>query len=402
VAFEARENHIPQGWGVKALIIRLINFFAVLLGRGEAMLSFSLKTPTRKALTMKRQISDNQKGEIEFRKKLYSQQIENKTIFEDEFDAAGIEKILKVRMEKTRNQMTLLQSKNISLSPYIEIGAERCQRSLVMENDLGLNGGAALDISFDMLKSCNHYQDVFNKPKSPIRICCDANKLPFITGSIPFVFCYETLHHFPEPTPITKEIFRVMLPGGFFFFDEEPYKQVLRLKLYKGRKIYSKKSLDRSIIKKAIDRFFCDRSCNEVDHGIIENDNLSLKLWKQALAPFDEKEIMLSSTTFFQSDLFHPNSKLTYLAAYLLGGNISGVCRKAGLHKDKNRTIFNTLICPSCRELGNEVLLMQENLSFFCPNCSKKYPNIDNVLFLFSYDKFEELYPDIFHSFQKK
>jgi hypothetical protein len=123
--------------------------------------------------------------------------------------------------------------------------------------------------------------------------------------------------------------------------------------------------LDRSIIKKAIDRFFCDRSCNEVDHGIIENDNLSLKLWKQALAPFDEKEIMLSSTTFFQSDLFHPNSKLTYLAAYLLGGNISGVCRKAGLHKDKNRTIFNTLICPSCRELGNEVLLMQENLSFF-------------------------------------
>ena len=146
---------------------------------------------------MKRQISDNQKGEIEFRKKLYSQQIENTTIFEDEFDAAGIEKILKIRMEKTLDQMTLLQNKNISLSPYIEIGAERCQRSLVMENDLGLNGGAALDISFYMLKSCDHYQTVFNKPKSPIRICCDANKLPFLTNSIPFVFCYETLHHFP-------------------------------------------------------------------------------------------------------------------------------------------------------------------------------------------------------------
>jgi len=49
VAFEARENHIPQGWGVKALIIRLINFIAVQLGLGEAMLSFSRKTPTRKA-----------------------------------------------------------------------------------------------------------------------------------------------------------------------------------------------------------------------------------------------------------------------------------------------------------------------------------------------------------------
>jgi SAM-dependent methyltransferase len=145
------------------------------------------------------------------------QQIENKKIFKDEFDAAGIEKILKTRMEKTLDQMTLIQNKRIPLSPYIEVGAERCQRSLVMENDLGIKSGAAIDISFDMLKSCSHYQNVFNKPEPPIRICCDANKLPFSTGTIPFIFCYETLHHFPDPTPITREIFRVMLPGGFFF-----------------------------------------------------------------------------------------------------------------------------------------------------------------------------------------
>ena len=68
-------------------------------------------------------------------------------------------------MKKTHDQMTLLQKLNITLSPYIEIGAERCQRSLVMENDLGLSGGAAIDISFDMLRSCNHYQDIFNKVK---------------------------------------------------------------------------------------------------------------------------------------------------------------------------------------------------------------------------------------------
>jgi SAM-dependent methyltransferase len=45
VGFEAKENHNPQGWGIKAQIIRLINVVAVLLGRGEAMLSFSRKTP---------------------------------------------------------------------------------------------------------------------------------------------------------------------------------------------------------------------------------------------------------------------------------------------------------------------------------------------------------------------
>lgn len=44
VHFEARENHVPQGWGAKDMIIRLINVLAVLLGRGEAMLCFCRKT----------------------------------------------------------------------------------------------------------------------------------------------------------------------------------------------------------------------------------------------------------------------------------------------------------------------------------------------------------------------
>jgi uncharacterized protein YbaR (Trm112 family) len=160
--------------------------------------------------------------------------------------------------------------------------------------------------------------------------------------------------------------------------------------------------MDRSTFKKAVDRLFCDRSCNEVDHGIIENDNLSLNIWKQALSQFDEKEIILSSTLFFQSSLFNPRSKLVYFIAYLLRGNISGICRKSGSQKIRQRTIYNVLICPSCRESGNEFLLKQNHTSLVCHNCSKEYPNIDNVWFLLSYDKFEELYPDIFYSFQKK
>ncbi|MEN4006265.1 MAG: class I SAM-dependent methyltransferase [Methanobacteriaceae archaeon] len=141
-----------------------------------------------------------------------------------------MKKILSDRMKKTFEQMILLKESGAVLSPYIEIGAERCQRSLVMENDLKATG-AAIDISYDMLKSCDYYKDVFNKSKVPLRICCDANNLPFITNSIPFVFCYETLHHFPDPTPILKEIHRVLSPGGHFFFDDEPYKKVLHIQL---------------------------------------------------------------------------------------------------------------------------------------------------------------------------
>ena len=50
---------------------------------------------------MKKQLIENQKGEVEFRKKLYLQQIENKTVFDNEFDAAGIKNILKDRIKKT-------------------------------------------------------------------------------------------------------------------------------------------------------------------------------------------------------------------------------------------------------------------------------------------------------------
>lgn len=350
---------------------------------------------------MKQQHINNQKGEIEFRKKLYLQQVERKMIFNDEFDAIGIENILNERMRKTLKQMTLLREKGIALSPYIEIGAERCQRSLVMENDLGANG-AAVDISYDMLKSCNYYKDVFNKSKFPIRICCDANILPFMTNSVPFIFCYETLHHFPEPAPITKEIYRVLSPGGYFFFDEEPYKRILHINLYKGKKTYSKDSLTRSKIRKVFDNFFCASNCNEVEHGIIENKDVSIRLWKQAFIYFDEKDIKLRSAKFIQSKLFNTSSYIKYFAAYLLGGGISGICRKLGNNINKNSSIYNVIICPSCEEMGNEVLLNRNNSSFSCPKCFKTYPVIDGVLFLFTYDKFEELYPEIFNTFQKK
>lgn len=344
---------------------------------------------------MKQQLVRSQKGEIEFRKKLFQQQVEGKCIFNDEFDAKGIEKILSDRMKKTFEQMILLKESRVALSPYVEIGAERCQRSLVMENDLEATG-AAVDISYHTLKSCDYYRGVFNKSKVPLRICCDANSLPFMTDSIPFVFCYETLHHFPDPTPIVKEIHRVLSPGGHFFFDEEPYKKILYIKLFKGKKIYSKESLIASKIREIFDYFFSERRCNEVEHGIIENDEIPIGVWKKALSFFEEKNVKLQSMKIIESELFNPKHYIKFLLAYLFGGEISGTCRKFGVSIKREISVHDVLICPSCIENGHESKLFQKNLSFFCSECGNKFPIIDGVMFLFSYKKFEEFYPEIF------
>ncbi len=349
---------------------------------------------------MKQQSGKTQKGEIEFRKKLSRQQIDGERFFEDEYDAKGIEKILAERMKKTYDNMVSLKDRGVVLSPYLEIGAERCQRSLVMENDLEVSG-AAVDISYDMLKSCDHYKKAFNKQKVPLRVCCDANNLPFMMGSIPFVFCYETLHHFPEPYPIVKEIHRVLQPGGHFFFHEEPFKKVLHINLYNAEKTHSNKpakSTKLRKIKTGFDIFFAKKTCNETEHDIIENHGISLKTWKKTVGLFEEKNVNLHSNAIKKSintELFHPKRYSDYLLAYLFGGEISGVCRKAGAPLRKDVSIQDVLVCPSCSKNGHESKLSQKNSLLYCKECSNSYPILDGVAFLFVPEKLEELYPEV-------
>jgi SAM-dependent methyltransferase/uncharacterized protein YbaR (Trm112 family) len=341
------------------------------------------------------QSSEAQKGEIEFRRKLSSQQVAGEKVFEDEFDGAGIVEILAGRMEKTLDQVRVLLDKGVVVSPYLEIGAERCQRSLVMENDLGA-AGAAADLSHDMLKSCGHYMGVFGKTRAPLRVCCDANNLPFLSNSIPFVFCYQTLHHFPDPGPVIKEVLRVLSPSGHFALNEEPFRKTLHINLYKGRKIYSKEAAATGRLADILNFFFSEANCNEVGHGVIENDRITLGAWKRALSGFEERQVKLRTIKKIESELFNPSSCLKFLSAWLFGGEIRGICRKAGTAPASYSPAAEALACPACREKGLESGLMRKEAFFACPACSSSFPVADGVLFLFPAGKFRELYPEIF------
>ena len=327
-----------------------------------------------------KQSLDNKLGEIKFRKKLVEQQTEEKQYFDDEFNSEGIEKIIRERMDETSNKIKHLIEKNIPITPYIEIGAERGQRSLVMENDFGA-AGAAVDLSFDMLKSCGYYSVKFNKSNIPRRICTDAYNLPLKSNSIPFVFCYQTLHHFPDPTPIIQEAYRVLSDGGTFLFDDEPYKKFLHINLYKKRnKVYSKKEREKKIIVRALDYFFAEESCNEVDYGVIENDKIPLNVWKKGLSIFEKADVQLKSAKVITSQLFSPNNYFAYLITFFLGGHIGGICRKTGTYTGKSTDIFTSIICPACKENDLEMKLEKGNGNFNCGHCHRNYPEVNGVL----------------------
>lgn len=350
--------------------------------------------------TMKRQTIENQKGEIEFRRKLIRQQIDEEQVFNDEFNSDEIKDILKSRMKSMHDDLVKLKDINdINISPYLEIGAERCQSSLVLENDFSAEG-CAVDISFDMLKTCKDYGKAFRKDNIPLRVCCDAYNLPFAKDSIPFIFCYHTLHHFPDPKPIIQKIYDVLRPGGCFFIGTEPYKKILHANLYKSDKIHSKNALKAGYIRKVFDYFFSYQPCNEIEHGIIENEGISLDQWKGYLGLFHKKHIKTLSFRHIKTDLYDKKG-LKFIIAYLLGGSISGACYKYGKKYGKTGAalkIENTLVCPECKMKNLEMGLMKAGDKFKCKKCGRDYPVIDGIPFLFIKSRFKSLYPEFYKS----
>lgn len=308
---------------------------------------------------MKVQPGSSKKGEIEFRRRLAMQQVEGEEILPGEYSSSEIESILADRMRKAFEHLSALKREGKKLSPYIEIGAERCQRSLVMENDLACSG-AALDISFDMLRSCEFYGEKFSKPRKPLRICADAYRLPFLSASVPFVFCYETLHHFPDPAPVVEEINRVLSPGGVFFFDEEPYRQILRLGVFKDKGHAHRPGEKDNLARKIFRHYLVREVPNELDFGIIENHEITIKEWEKALSCFEERELWLNSILGISVGKGFHGFSPRYLLASLNGGTIGGICRKAGRQEENAKSIEDVLACPDCAPAVEEELEQAE------------------------------------------
>jgi SAM-dependent methyltransferase/uncharacterized protein YbaR (Trm112 family) len=342
------------------------------------------------------QSPQNLKGEIEFRAKLATQHVSGEVLLPDYYKKEEHDNILLERINATRKRMEELANRGIHLAPFLELGAERGQRSLVLVNDFSANG-IAVDISYHQLRTMEHFARLFHRNRLPMRICCDANHLPFRSNSFPFIFCFEFLHHFPSLGPIINEIYRV-LSNGHFYFDEEPFKRVFKLRLYKQNgKPYSQERLKRNKYVRCIETFISEERLDEVEHGIIENNDISLTEWMNALSVFDHSDIDLCSISGITSKL-EQKIRMRNVLNFVLGGSIAGLCRK-NIRARVDSDLTELLGCPNCTikaDCGafDRPPLVKVSGGFRCVRCDLNYPHKDGIVLLLPKDEMEQLYPD--------
>ena len=332
-------------------------------------------------------------GEVKFRARLYEQQVLGINPMEGELSAAQMLETMRERISKTRRDLAELAEAQVLKAPFLELGAERCQRSLVLANDYGLEGFAA-DLSFESLLYADFLAQQEGFKAMPRRICCDAQRLPLADNSIGFAFCYQTLHHFPDPTPIVQEIYRVLRPGAFFFIDEEPIARVCKLNLWK-RHVTPRGDSNKYLryAKDYLLDFISEPHVNEVDYGLCENDDISLVQWERALGQPAEKNIRLKVLPIprMMSHVSH-NSSSWGLRSWMcqgLGGSLTAMVRPKAAAEQASHPSGEALCCPACRGQLKDSLD-----ALVCQSCDGSYPVRQGIPMLLPREELNSLYAE--------
>jgi len=228
-------------------------------------------------------------AEITYRQKIAKQQLGKSIYYKNERCFKDMFEELKRRAKKTVTDFKYLKKRGVDFSNFLEIGAENCERAAIVNNKFNVNGIAS-DLSLPSLIAGSKFTKALKLKKTPKRIVCDAYSLPYKDNSLSLVFCYQTLHHFPDPKPVIEEVYRVLSPGGYFFFDEEPVKQLINIPLW--RRPTCLRHWEKILKYAGILPFISRIGKTEVDHGILE-EVFSLKTWEKALHIFEKVEVTI-------------------------------------------------------------------------------------------------------------
>lgn len=167
--------------------------------------------------------------------------------------------------------------------------------------------------------------------------------------------------------------------------------------------MYSQGKLKQNKYIKFLERFISEESCDEEEHGVLENHNISLREWCEALSIFEDKNIYLSLGADRRlRTRFSDKPSTKNILNMLLGGGISGLCHKSYLSDQQLQfqDYFDFLGCPDCMiessagEKDRPALFKNSN-SLECSKCGCKFPIAEGIIFLLPSSELRELYPEI-------
>lgn len=337
------------------------------------------------------QTLNQKKGEVTFRRLITKQHLGQKSFFAHEYNHDEMFNEQKKRLRSTTADFEELKKRGVSFDTFLEIGAEYGLRSSFILSKYE-SKGIALDLARSPLEATNLFAKKLNLKKVPIRICADAHKLPFADNSVPLIFCYQTLHHFPNPLLVTAEVKRVLKPGGYFFFAEEPVRQSFNFRLY--RRPTKQSGLNGILKKMLVLPFISEPGKNETDFGIVE-ETFSLGVWQNIINNFTSIEVtitpLLGKPVVLKThsvNLKRQVPRITTLQLQLFGGGIKALVQKKRTKPIKRFTLQFT--CPNCRQN-----LLQKNKEMYCAKCHTVFKSINGVWHLLPTILSKHLYPEL-------